>query len=151
MDEQASLVEGSERLTSIFGYWPSFHDAEVIEFNLWRGDCGLNIDRCNFPVLTTKIHVWQMSELDARGLYVLRYHTLATLRFHGVDELGVEDFNQQNVLFELSIKKEDGGEGLPQFMRVEFHSSFGLSATFRCLRIEVVSAEALKGRPSPDI
>jgi hypothetical protein len=29
-----SLLEGSEKLLAIFGRWPSFHDAEVIEIQL---------------------------------------------------------------------------------------------------------------------
>jgi hypothetical protein len=33
-----SLIVGSEKLTTIFGYWPSFHDAEVSELHslAWR-------------------------------------------------------------------------------------------------------------------
>ena len=30
--------DGSEKLTAVWGEWPSFHDAEVIKLNLWRGD-----------------------------------------------------------------------------------------------------------------
>jgi hypothetical protein len=26
-----SLIAGSEKLTNLFGHWPSFHDAEVLE------------------------------------------------------------------------------------------------------------------------
>ena len=31
-----SFIDGSEKLVRIFGYWPSFHDAEVIDLHLWR-------------------------------------------------------------------------------------------------------------------
>ncbi len=104
MNEIEKFIEGSERLTSIFGYWPSFHDAEVIEFNLWRGDVEPDAGRYIFPVLTTKIHLWELtSEVDDRGILVMRHHTLTTLRFHDVDKLHMDGFNHQNAIFGLSI------------------------------------------------
>jgi hypothetical protein len=36
-------IEGSSKLTDIFGYWPSFHDAEVTEFNHQNAILGLDI------------------------------------------------------------------------------------------------------------
>ena len=142
MNEPEVHVEGSDRLTSIFGYWPSFHDAEIIEFNLWRGDVEPEANRYIFPVLTTKIHLWELtSEIDARGSLVLRHHTLATLRFHDVDELSMEGFNHQNAIYGLEITRETREDGSPSFHRVEFEPAFGLAATFRCGRIEVVEAD----------
>jgi hypothetical protein len=142
VNEPEKLIEGSERLTSVFGYWTSFHDAEVIEFSLWRGDVEPDAGRHTFPVLTTKIHLWELtSELDARGYYVLRHHTLATLRFHDVDEFRMEGFNHQNAIFSLDITAEEREGGLPPFRRVEFQPAFGITSTFRCTRIEVIHAE----------
>jgi hypothetical protein len=37
MTEITEMIVGSEKLTSIFGGWPSFHDAEVLEIHFWRG------------------------------------------------------------------------------------------------------------------
>ena len=145
MNEPANVIERAERLTSTFGYWPSFHDAEVIEFNLWRGDVDPDAKRYTFPTLTTKIHLWEItSELDARGYYVLRHHTLATLRFHDVSELHMEGFNHQNAIYGLSITSAPM-EGFPQRLHVEFEPAFGVTATFYCLRAEVIDAQ-----PFPD-
>ena len=143
MNEPEKLVQGSGKLTAIFGHWPSFHDAEVMEFNLCRGDVGANAGGRIFPVLTTKIHLWgePTSELDDHGCFVSRHHTLTTLRFHDVDEIRVEGFNHQNVIFGLRILSEERDGGLPPFICVEFQPIFGISATFRCCRIEVVDAE----------
>src|SRR5687767_12084328 len=30
------LIVGSEKLRAVYGKWPRFHDAEVIEVHLWR-------------------------------------------------------------------------------------------------------------------
>jgi len=142
MTDPAKLIESSEKLTSIFGCWPGFHDAEVVEFNLWRGGYEPGSGRRILPVLTVKIHLWQTTpDLDARGYCILRYHTLATLRFHDVDELDMSGFNQQNVIFGLGITSEEREGGLSPFLRVEFDPSFGISAALRCNRIEVLQVE----------
>jgi hypothetical protein len=136
-----ALVAGSERLTSIFGHWPSFHDAEVIEFSLWRGDVEPETHQYIFPVLTTKIHLWELtSEVDASGHYVRRHHTLATLRFHDVDSLRMDGFNHQNAIFGLSITREEPEDAQP-YLNVEFEPAFGITAAFRCYRIEVLEAK----------
>ena len=141
VNDPVTLVEGSERLTSIFGGWPSFHDAEVIEFHLWRGDVEPTAARYIFPVLTTKIHLWELtSEIDASGHYVLRHHTLATLRFHDVDSLRMEGFNHQNAIFSLSITREEPEDAQP-YLSVEFEPAFGIAAAFRCYRIEILDAQ----------
>lgn len=130
-------ITGAEQLTSIFGYWPSFHDAEV----LW-----MRLDRLQTPysfygsTLETVVHVFEMtSEVDQTGHYVLRHHVLAHLRFNEVIELKLEGFNGQNALFGLGIK--DIRERQMERIRweVSFDSSWGVDASFQCYSIEVVS------------
>jgi len=134
-----SFIKGSEKLTSIYGSWPSFHDAEVIELQYWRGDVkpGDWDDRNVFPVLTTKIHIFIESPTSQ--------HTLATLRFEDVDDFKMEGFNHLNAILGLSICIQDrgkfkSGESLPPCLTVEFQPAFGMGASFRCFRIEVVDA-----------
>jgi hypothetical protein len=116
-----SSIQGSEKLTAIFGYWPSFHDAEVIELHFWRGDVDTERERYVFPVLTVKLHAWELTnEVDERGYLVLRHHTMTTLRFHDVDEFKMESFNHQNAIFGLSIEQQERPDGLSPFFAVEF-------------------------------
>lgn len=141
MSDIASLVQGSQKLTDIFGYWPSFHDAEIIELHFWRGDVDADQKRYVFPVLTVKLHVWELTnETDDRGYLVLRHHTLTTLRFHDVDEFSMEGFNHQNQIFELLIERRERTDGPPPVFSVEFNPAFGMSASFTCFRVEVVDA-----------
>jgi hypothetical protein len=142
VEKPENIIEGSEKLTSVFDYWPSFHDAEILEFNLWRGDVQPQEKKYIFPVLTTKIHLWEITaEVDSRGYLVLRHHTLATVRFHDVDNFRMEGFNHQNAILGLHFTTEDRGEVLPPYVCVEFEPAFGISATFRCSRVEVVDAK----------
>jgi Immunity protein 50 len=141
MEPVESLIIGSERLTSIFGYWPSFHDAEVIELHFWRGDVEPDAKRYIFPVLTVKLHVWELtSEVDPKGYFILRNHTLTTLRFHDVREFSMDGFNQQNAILGLSITHQERSGGPSPFFEVHFDSAFGMDAKFECFRVEVLDA-----------
>ncbi len=135
-----SQIAGSEKLTRIYGGWPTFHDAEVIELRHWRGQMkpGAEWDESNvLPTLTVTIHVF----IELSG----SQHTLATLKFEDVDEYRMEGFNHQNAILSLAIVARDrekiaGFQELPPDFAVEFESAFGMSASFRCSRIEVVDA-----------
>ena len=63
-------VDGAELLTVRFGYWPSFHDAEVVRVRFERSGE-------DSPFMECQIHVFEMTEeVDEEGFYVLRHHTL---------------------------------------------------------------------------
>jgi hypothetical protein len=152
MSEIATLIIGSEKLTSIFGRWPSFHDAEVHELTLQRTQTDPNTQVCESTVLTAKLHLWLMTnEIDPKGYYILTKHTLATMKFYDVDDFKMEGFNQQNVIFGLRIEQKTREDGSTPYFAVDFDPSFGIDATFTCLRIEI--AEALPcnadGSPTP--
>jgi hypothetical protein len=137
MIDIASLISGSEKLTQIFGRWPSFHDAEIIELTLWRG----RVVGDHEPVLTLKVHLWETTaEVDSRGYYLRRNHTLCTLRFRGVDEFSMDGFNYQNVILELSIEEKEGDKRPSPYFAVQIDTSFGMESSFECLQIEVVDA-----------
>jgi hypothetical protein len=61
MSEIAPLIIGSEKLASIFGQWPSFHDAEVHELHLARG----HID--------TENQVYHFSEFNDKASSLVDY------------------------------------------------------------------------------
>ena len=130
-----NAIEHRDRLTSIFGQWPSFHDAEVIR---------LVLDRAGpeAPTLETQIHVFAATpEVDSTGHHVLTKHMLVTLRFTDVDLESLDSFNEQNVLFELSFSSIPPVEHEGRGIRVEMASSFGLAAAFECKRAIVTGVE----------
>jgi hypothetical protein len=152
-----SLVDGAQKLRAFFGAWPCFHDAEIIELHLWRGHVypGDWDDRNVFPVLTAKICVLEATQPGATGA---GNDVLVTLRFHGVDELKMQDFNHHNSIVALSVSKRSRGnfttgKELPPHLVVAFEQGFGLAASFSCYRIEVLSVEPAPagpiGKPQP--
>ena len=144
MNDMANIeefIDGSGKLTDIFGYWPSFHDAEVLELSLMRGDVDPEAGRYVFPVLQVRIHLWEItSEVDAQGYLVTRHYTLTTLRFHDVDEFKMEGFNHQNAILGLSVTLQDRPSGPSPIFAVHFDPAFGMGASFVCHRVVVVDA-----------
>jgi len=101
-----SLIAGSEKLTKIFGYWPSFHDAEVQELHFLRGNVQPEKGVYDFPLLTLKIHVWELTkDVDSKGYLILRHHTLTTLRFRDVFDFQMQGFNHQNAMLALNLTR----------------------------------------------
>ena len=128
-------LEQAEKLTRIFGEWPSFHDAEVVRVVLDRTGP-------EAPTLTLEIHVYTMtSEVDARGFYVLTNHTLATLRFTEVALISMQGFNSQNSLSDLLISDLDPAVHEGRRVHVQLPSSYGLEAEFEAVRGMVVEAK----------
>jgi hypothetical protein len=124
-------IQDSALLERVFDRWPSFHDAEILTLRLDRGPGG--------PSIETTIHVREMtSEVDERGYYVLRNHTLATLRFSGIDRLELADFNHQNSIDDIDISRCEA-EGYK--FEVEWQGSNGCDAHFVCKSIRVVSVK----------
>ena len=130
-------IENADAPTSLYGHWPSFHDAEIHRIVLDRGgDDG--------PSLSADIHVFQMtSELspprppEGHQYYVLKNHRLVTLRFHGIQLDELVDFNQQNVISEVEVAEIDPVENEGRQFRVSVGTSYGCAFELRCSRIVV--------------
>lgn len=130
-----SLVRNNSLLSDIFGEWPSFHDAEVLELRLDRnGPGGVELE--------AKVHLFETtSEVTPEGFHRLQNHTLATLLFTGVDGLSLDGFNHQNVLFGLSLVDISDRQLDQLRWEVAFDSSHGVAARFLCETVAVVTAE----------
>jgi hypothetical protein len=133
--EALSRIAGADELVTVFGGWPSFHDAEVLWIRLDRQSYG----RSHGPTIEALIHAFEMtSEIDDDGHYGLRNHVLVHFRFAGVGELQLDGFNHQNVIMELAITdiRERQLENLEWDVR--FDPTWGVGASFQCHAIEVV-------------
>jgi hypothetical protein len=144
-------IAGSEKLTNIFGYWPSFHDAEVLELHFSRGDVRPSEGKYEFPILRLKIHLWALTkEVDSKGYFVLRNHTLTTLKFTDVGEFEMEGFNHQNAMISLHIERREERRGpSPDTFVVTIQEAFGMGALFKCASIEVVEASPCTPQAQP--
>lgn len=131
-------IKNSEKLTSVFGRWPSFHDAEVI----WLRLDGKATSLGDGPTIETLIHTFEMtSEVNAAGFYVLRNHVLVHLRFSRVMETILEGFDHEHVLMGLSIKDIRPRPMERLNFEVKLDPVYGPEASFQCQDIEVVDVK----------
>ena len=142
-------IENYHKLTALFGCWPSWHDAQVVDLHYWRGDVksGDWDDSNVFPVLTTKLIVLRAVQTRPQ---INDPDVLVTIRFHDVTDFSMENFNHVNQIIDFTVVLEErgfftNGEKLPPYLVVSFSPGFGMSASFRCFRIEVLDACPYQG------
>jgi hypothetical protein len=137
-------IENHQKLSALFGAWPSWHDAEIVDLHYWRGDIkpGDWDDSNIFPILTLKVIILgeQINDPDI----------LVTIRFHDVNDFKMEGFNHVNKIIDFTVTVEErgffkNGQKLPPYLAVSFSHGFGMSASFRCFRIEVLDACPYQG------
>src|SRR5262249_21269440 len=103
---EAPEIPGATHVIAWFGYWPTFHDAEVLSITLDR------LLGCRVA-----IHVFEMTpEVDSRGHYASAKHAVVTFCLegfpqgqYGITNTRIESFNHQNVLSGVSVKKRAEG------------------------------------------
>jgi Immunity protein 50 len=128
MPVEISRIQRASELEEWFGYWPSFHDAEVT---------GLHLNRKGSSSL--RVHTWEMTkEIDDKGFYVLAKHIVVEFVFEAVCGLSLNGFNQQNVIFGLVIDKTDSG------FRVTLDDCYGLAGS---IEAENISLRLTPGKP----
>lgn len=117
--------------------WPNFHDAEVHNLNIWRGDVRPEDNVWIGPVIEVSFE-----------LCALKEPYLVVLKFHDCESIQMADFNHQNALYDLSFEFEErgklnNGEPLTPYICVNFEQAFGTKLSFQCFRIEVVERRAI--------
>jgi hypothetical protein len=117
------------------------------DFSLTCGEKYLKDPKGKYPTLDIKIHLSEMTkEVNAKGFFILKNHTLTDLRFRNTSELEISDFCYQNVIMGITFGVEpehpDPNSGLihPACIRVEIDPCYGLYAKFKCQFAEVLSA-----------
>ena len=134
-------IAGADRLTSRFGGWPSFHDAEVVRLVLDRRGA-------NGPSADLVVHAWlKTDKVDDRGYYVREKHTLVRFFFERITAIELSEFNHQNVLFGLDVA-EEMVEGERAF-RVTLDSSYGLSGSLVCGHIVIADVSPCNSHGEP--
>jgi hypothetical protein len=131
-------IKNKEGLIDIFGRWPSFHDAEILSIYLDRDGKG-------GPFLEAKIHLFEMTnQVDAKGCFVQKHHTLVTFRFARVVMGEVKWFNHQNVIACMSIDGVEPEQNDGCSFKVSIESSYGCEASFGCEEVIVTNVEPFK-------
>ena len=123
MQERAiAQIPGASDLLSWFGYWPTFHDAEVVSIHLNRSGES-----------RVAIRTWhRTNEIDDRGYFIAIKHVLVTFVLEGIQTVQLGDFNHQNVISGLSLIET--GEGY----RLTLDPCFGAEGMLEAKRIRII-------------
>jgi hypothetical protein len=128
-NEAPTGVANAEAIVSAFGFWPSFHDAEILRATLDRGS---GDER---PSITIVVHAFESDgSVDEKGYYQIVTSVLVTLKCRDVSESELRDLGPQNVLSSIDFESTAEGE-----VRVTFGPCYGLSGSLVCSQVVVES------------
>ncbi len=118
--------------------WPNFHDAEVHNLNIWRGDVRPDDNVWIGPVIQVSFE-----------LCALEKPYIVVLKFHDCDSIKMEEFNHQNVVYDLTFNYEargtlTNGKPLTPYISVRFEQAFGLALSFKCFRVQAVERREIE-------
>ena len=122
----APFVHNQILITELFGYWPSFHDAEVSSLCLRRNEPG------GWPTVSLWLDVAgpvEVSSSEAKASTLWRVE----LEFTEVIDNEFDGFNHQNVIFSLSFQQDEDR------IICSIETSYGLSGSITARRIAVKS------------
>lgn len=108
-DDEAviSLIERNRLLRDPYGRWPTFADAEIIEFNFLRGnllECMRSDKWENLCPPSLRCAIYTFDERYAHD-DLKRKPSIVSLFFRGVGELYMNGFNYQNAIFGMGIRR----------------------------------------------
>jgi hypothetical protein len=114
-------IAGARELYDWFGYWPSFHDAEVLRLELSRTGTS-----------SIAVHTWHTTnEVDGRGYHVMQKHVVVNFLMDDVLGLDLDGFNHQNVIFGLRLAKKNEG------FELALDPCYGLAGTIQASKVEI--------------
>lgn len=121
-------IDGADKLLDTFGFFPVFHDAEILSITLDR-----NTVSASFTLLVPKF-------VDGTLTSTIEVVFL----FDDIEEFRLENFNHQNVVstltFEPVTQALDNSSDQPPRIRVDLDSLFGAWSQFTCSQVHVASA-----------
>ena len=125
--EIPTYIQNHEAVVNFYGYWPSFHDANVPEYRAPTPDNSS---------LEFTLHTWQMTkEVDSKGYFVLHKHALVKFYFDGLTDVQMDAFGTGNILFDMSFIKTDQDAEFS----VELNSVMAMPGSFNVRNGVVVS------------
>jgi hypothetical protein len=117
------------------GSWPTFHDAEIINIDFWRGDVRPDDDVWTGPVIKIKVE-----------LCALESPYVVNLEFRDCSSIFMHELSHQNYVLDLKFNLEDrgtftSGKPLPPWICVDFTTDHESRLKFKCFSVAAISRE----------
>lgn len=125
-----TYISGHEKVTGHYGWWPTFHDAEILEIQLTRDG----------PACRIKLFVYDMYRApNTREWVETEKYANILFQFNDVVDIDLKGFNEQNVLSRIDFNKVAN-----DIIEIRLPSIYGLNGSIRCKKVEVVDLEPLE-------
>jgi uncharacterized protein (DUF433 family) len=128
--QRASLLQvpGLDDLVAWLGFFPTFHDGQVVSITLDRPDS-----------YRIALYTFEMTkETNQEGFFILQKHVVVTFVMEHITDMSLEEFNQPNWLGGASIRRH------PDYYELCLEGLFGVDGRFRA---KVMKIEFQPGKP----
>jgi hypothetical protein len=116
-------IAGAQELYDWFGYWPGFHDAEVLKLRLSIGEPSYLV-----------VHTWEMTnKVNEQGFYELTKHIVVEFALEGPSNVNIGNLWERSILFDLGAEKTEQG------FRLDFSAAYGMSGTISAVSCRCAS------------
>jgi hypothetical protein len=123
---ELEAIDGSKSLFDWFGYWPSFHDAEITRLHLNRNGTS-----------SLAVRTWNRTkEVDERGYYISTKHVLVEFLLSEIADLELYQFSNQNVISGVTVEVITGQSG-DRFYRLSMWPCYGLAGHLNAKQVRI--------------
>jgi immunity protein 50 of polymorphic toxin system len=127
MGELVHSILGAQQLFDWFGYWPSFHDAEVLSIELNRTGTS-----------KLRVHTFRMTkEVSPKGFYVCDKHCIVTFVLGEIIDTEIAHFMDGNILQGIEFSHEEDA------FVITFSASYGFEGTVKTKKLAIEFAPGI--------
>ena len=138
-------IENADLIVEWFGYWPSFHDSELLSIYMSRSTASGEFR----PNMIAKLYAFEMtSEVTESKHYKLVKHCVIEFEFNDIDSIELDGFNHQNALNGLCFSNVDNSSDKAA-ISVTCEPAYGVGIDLICSSVRVLSLTP--GKPVHDI
>lgn len=123
--KEEDQIENANLIINHFGYWPSFHDSEIISIAYKRNF------KENKPSVEFQVYAFEMTNKLKGRYYKLIKHCLIDFELIDIEKNTMDGFNHQNALSGIDFNQED------EWLTCELHAAYGVDASFRARQIRI--------------
>lgn len=127
------------KLVERFGFWPSFHDNEILKITLDRSPNGQ--EHC--AEMTIELVTFDIRK-NPKDLE--RKNTVVSLVFKGLINMDLKSFNYQNAINGIWLWKERNANLRKDTFRAEFGKAFGADGSLECEEVIVKCVQPYEGK-----
>tara|TARA_R110002096_G_scaffold71768_1_gene171150 strand:+ start:70 stop:474 length:405 start_codon:yes stop_codon:yes gene_type:complete len=130
--KEENEIENARLVTDHFGYWPSFHDSEILTLRFHR-DLDKSLDS-----MEMRVYAFEMTDKVIGNHYELIKHCFVDFEFIGLEDNEIDGFNHQNAMSGLNFGRRD------DFLFCELSSAYGVDGYIEARKIRINKLEPTK-------